>query len=956
MSGWNIALICTCYTILMAPHRLQAQNPLAGASSPAASPLMLFLQNAPLEGPYHDYIHITSTTSESPVFHVLIKSRTFPGPNRLGLPITVRSVAGEIITATVSLNDLPILLRSGWVEMVAPAHRLFLENDSARRVARIGRIQQAQKSLPPGIAPYRGRGVIIGIVDTGIDWQHGDFIDDRTGESRILFLWDQSLKPVDGEHVPVPYGYGVEYHQETITRRIRGWPGAPVRSRDVNGHGTHVAGIAAGDGSETAAPDRFPPGTYAGMAPEASLIVVKVPERIYEDHVLDAIHYIFQRADELQMPAVINLSLGSHFGAHDGSALLERAIDALSGPGRIVVKSAGNDAAHPQRPRLIHAEGTVAVGDTAVVEIEVSGYRPRPGPRNDLMRVEMWYQGGDRLTVTVVRPDGSRVQARHRQMATHQANGGFVTILNAEAGPYPINGDNRCTIDVYDAFADTPPAPGTWQILVTASEIKESGHFDMWLASVSLGGMRENASFSRGGENDELVTLPGTAERVITVGAFSSRTRFQSADGNVYLLPDARRGELAYFSSFGTREDVVAGLFPRQKPEICAAGFGVVSALSYDSPLRQTMWMAADRKHVLMAGTSMSAPQVTGIVALLLQQNPHYTPEDIRRWLTVSARADRITGSVPNRRWGYGKVDAFAALGGNRRPAPVMDVSFTPSGRGLTWRFPGVDEEGLPETVREFEIYRTYQSEKNASGARGILLKTQWPGVLLPSMSERSAWSMPEFWQVVAVDEFGNRSRPSQIVGKAAFSLRSDTGDGGQLIPWWFDQPEFRTASQWLRVNPAVAAIARWDVSEQRWQVVPRGDSAADFQLQAGEVYRVHALRDTTILLYGRLPVGLQYRLKPAVHKNNNLIWIPFDKTELHRASDLARDIGPAVELISVWNTGSRSWRSYLPALDFTDFQIHPGMAVMVAVKAPVVWPWRPPVISQPSPLWKRMR
>ncbi|MDQ7051948.1 MAG: S8 family serine peptidase [candidate division KSB1 bacterium] len=349
---WSMIVCSVAHLVLLRIPSIHAQAPLPKTGAIIVSPLALFLQDSTAIRSYPNLIHLESSAQTPPVLHLLLKSRIPPQRLEHELPVSIRATAGEIATAAIRLADLPDLLRSGYVEMVMPAQRLFLENDSARHAARIDRIWQAQKSRPPGLVPYRGRGVIIGIVDTGIDWRHGDFIDDRTGESRILYLWDQSLQPTNAEKSPQPYNYGVEYTRDMLTQQIHGRGSPPVRSRDIHGHGTHVAGIAAGDGSQTAEPERFPPGTYAGVAPEASLVVVKVPEAIYEDHILDAIHYIFDRADRLNMPAVINLSLGSHFGAHDGSALLERAIDALSGPGRIVVKSAGNDAAHPARPQL----------------------------------------------------------------------------------------------------------------------------------------------------------------------------------------------------------------------------------------------------------------------------------------------------------------------------------------------------------------------------------------------------------------------------------------------------------------------------------------------------------------------------------------------------------------------------------------------------------------------------
>ncbi|MDQ7051946.1 MAG: hypothetical protein Q9P14_03250 [candidate division KSB1 bacterium] len=281
----------------------------------------------------------------------------------------------------------------------------------------------------------------------------------------------------------------------------------------------------------------------------------------------------------------------------------------------------------------------------------------------------------------------------------------------------------------------------------------------------------------------------------------------------------------------------------------------------------------------------------------------------------------------------------------------MTDIQITGQGRQLTWRFRERDEQGFPEKYSHFEIYAAEEPYLVSYQGAKRIAESRWPIFQLDNLRQLGPFSSPQFLWVVAVDEFGNRSRGSPAVARAAFRTKARASGGSQLLPWWFEHSEIRTAAQWLAAVPAIDAIARWEVAGQRWQVLARDDSTGDFELQAGQVYRLQAWRDTTVVLYGRVPEHLQFRLQTGENKNNNLIWIPFDKSELQWASDLARDIGSEVELVSIWNARSQSWRSYLPGLPFTDFRIRPGWPVMVSVKAPVVWPWRPAEMLQPQPI-----
>ncbi|MDO8945057.1 MAG: S8 family serine peptidase, partial [Desulfobacterales bacterium] len=246
---------------------------------------------------------------------------------------------------------------------------------------------------PPG---RRGEGVIVGIIDSGIDFTHPSFRK-SDGTSRILLLWDQGLTPQGGEISPSGAGFGVEYSRADINAALMTVdPFATVRHRDIAPmHGTHVAGIAVGDGS--IAGEGKPAFSFVGLAPEADIIVVANRSGSVEgigtsSNTLDAVNYIFDRAGAMQKPAVINMSLGDNLGPHDGSSLLERGIDnLLGGAGRAFVKSAGNAGADN-----IHASGAVATGESVEV-----GFNVPLGARSPA-QIDFWYAGADEFSVTLV--------------------------------------------------------------------------------------------------------------------------------------------------------------------------------------------------------------------------------------------------------------------------------------------------------------------------------------------------------------------------------------------------------------------------------------------------------------------------------------------------------------------------------------------------------------------------
>ncbi len=857
-----------------------------------------------------------------------------------GIPgVEVRSKFGDLFTVTVPIEALPALALIPEVISVTPARRLYPENDSARADARVPEVWKRTISTHATYAGYSGKGVIVGVIDTGIDWDHGDFIDDVTGESRVLSIWDQTLTAQTGESPPTGYTYGVEYTRAHINDEIDGTPAGFVRSLDTNGHGTHVAGTAAGDGSDSGDPGYAPPYTYTGMAPDAEIIMVKYGGGGFEDVVADAIDYIFAKAAAEGKPAVINISLGTHFGAHDGTSPLELAINNAVGQGKVIVKSAGNSGTTAAEAEYIHAEGTVAVGDTAIIEFTVPTYTELPGSGNDYILMEMWYQGQDSLQVEIVRPNGTFSSATTGNSIGSIDGQGYIGLFNAETGVNPNNNDNNCSIEVWDQVFAGAPAAGVWQLRVIGKAINETGHFDVWIAGVNLGLAGDKVWFTSGWDDDEIVSIPGTASGGITVGAYSTRTTFDSQDGNTYTYTSAVLYDLANFSSYGVRsDDAGAGLLTDQKPDITGSGFGVISSLSTNSGWVGSIEQNRDLTHLIMSGTSMSSPHVAGMAALLLEQNPNYTAAEIKDLLKRHAATDSYTGASPSFKWGAGKADVFAAAGGDTPPAAVTGLSAARGSVRLSWNPVTVDTSGDPEYITEYIIYRSETPFFTPTPADSFATTTAttWSDTSFFVIGDTSRQYT---YTVLAVDDFGNRSAVGGYVGEYDINLvNNPTSTSSNFISVVFTGSGLETASQLADSLGVCDLVSRWDAQSQGWVAYTPGLAFTDFALTAGDAYMVSVTQDTMFTQFGGLFRNKVFHLDTTATTNNNAIAVPMNRTDLTKASELAADIGPEVDLVSYWDPYQQAWIAHTPGLSFTDFTIHPGMALMVSVTAPVTW------------------
>jgi len=573
--------------------------------------------------------------------------------NKLG--ILVQGKIGDIVTARLTMDQIPGLVSHPQVSFIQGPKMVSVHND----------VSTSEMKAVPARQQYNltGKGVIIGVIDTGIDWKHDDFRN-PDGTTRIKALLDFSDPgDVNGDgdlDGPDQFG-GTLYTEQEINNALNGI--GTINEQDVVGHGTHVAGSAAGNGR--ASGNGVPAGTYVGVAPESDLVIVKATRvnGIYFDpyDFTNATFFIDSVARALNKPYVINLSLGGHIGPHDGKDLSEQAIDNLltapGAKGNAVVVSAGNDG-----NEAVHASGVFSNSRTNIeIEFTIPDYTPNTETSDDYVVFEGWYDGIFNYSIKVTSPTGETVgSVSSGNESGKNTKDGAIVINNSRGGPKAINGDKQFLIQIFDNTTSQPPKAGTWKINLYGS----SGRFDLWLSGTSM-----DAAISSNIDSTMVIATPATAFNAITVGAYVTKKSWTDLDRNGLQNPALTVNSASSFSSPGPTRDW------RLKPEISAPGEMIAASYSADAPptvetsifkSSYSQWpnayIARDGNHGLSQGTSFAAPHVSGLIALMLEHNPQLNISQIREAIFSSARSDHYTLTVPNNKWGYGKVDALGAV------------------------------------------------------------------------------------------------------------------------------------------------------------------------------------------------------------------------------------------------------------------------------------------------------
>ncbi|MCX8029038.1 MAG: S8 family serine peptidase [Brevinematales bacterium] len=477
----------------------------------------------------------------------------------------------------------------------------------------------------------QGKDVIIGIIDTGIDGSHSDF---RTfsGGTRILYLWDQTS---DERSVNVPYG--IEYTKDDIERNLS-------VATDEDGHGTHVAGISSGNG-------RMSGGKYSGIATASDIIFVKTD--FSQIGILDGIEYIFKKAKQMGKPAVVNLSLGTLVGSHDGkdieSKILSQIFDFYGRNGNIVVISAGNSGYNKQH----YSNNISPLPSSAILKVSSNS-----SVSQDDIIVDFWINYGVSPRVLVTSPNGQTTGwidfSDNLVTNVSFTDGDFSLAMTSNV----INGDLNIKIQFRDSSVKKIKE-GNWIISFRTSSGSSLVHG--WI-EYSDG---IEAYFQNG---DDYFTLNSlfAMDDVIMVSAYTTKNSFSTDKGYIsinYLTND----NIAFFSSKGPTRD------NRNKPDISAPGAVIFAPLSSQSSEKNYV-DSTYNKYCASMGTSMAAPVISGVVALLLSINPRFTAREIIDYLKTYSDVSvyDTNGKLWDESWGWGKVNVKSIVGSLKQPETLV--------------------------------------------------------------------------------------------------------------------------------------------------------------------------------------------------------------------------------------------------------------------------------------------
>lgn len=594
----------------------------------------------------------------------------------------VQTEVGEVRTARVPVSALSALVNLPGVDHLSLGYRMKPQLDASIPDTHA----DDKRPQEPPLFGWYGKNVIVGIIDTGFDYHHPDFRN-PDNSTRFLSIWDQNVAGTP----PAGFGYGNECNQASMN------PGGACSEADPDGHGSHVLGIAAGDGSATGGVD--PAFQFVGMANGAQIIGVAT--NFTSAGVVDAANYIFLRAAAAGKPAVINMSLGTNLGPHDGQTLFEKALSGLTGPGKVLVASAGNgqtDNGHSSRNiPIANAQDTLF--------FNIPAYSANSGSGNDFVSIDIWHINTNAYSVTIRRPSSSTptTAVTKGNSNTFSTTDGQILVDYTNINDPGGDGQSEIYIEINDGLG-TAPRAGPWQVRLTGTATPGNPKVHAWMDS-GLGNGGVISSFTTDLDTTMIVASPGTADSVIAAAATTTKEFWASIDGQIYHFTGSVAPPLiAPFSARGPRRDGA------QKPDIAAPGTAITSVLSGDSnPPWPTPLIVPDGVHLVLQGTSMSSPHVVGAVAMLMQKYPTMTPSLAKALLASGARTDFYTGAVPNPRWGSGRLDVGSLLCDDHA-LPVVNTLFPDAGDqlfqgtqvGLGWQ--ASDDGGIQSVTLEYRI------------------------------------------------------------------------------------------------------------------------------------------------------------------------------------------------------------------------------------------------------------
>ena len=582
-----------------------------------------------------------------------IDKAIFNKSNVENLGVKLNTEAGNFFTALIPISSLETLFAVEGILKVEIAEKVNSSIDNARALTNVNQVH-AGTGLPQA---YTGSGVIVGVIDQGFDYTHPNFKVLNTFQPKMSKVWEQ-----ENTSGPAPLGlnYGTDFYGPTdILNRMR--------DRIDKSHGTHVAGIAGGTGGISANSN------LRGVAYGSELVFVAMNDSPTNQQFLDGINYIFNYANQVDKPAVINMSWNGQVGPHDGTSDFDEMCDNLVGNGKILVGSAGNNGSD-----LLHLSKTFSASSNTLESfVKFNTNSITAG----VSTIDIWGEVGKNFSVAV---NIYNINTNEYEDYTPYIN--------------TLSGTNTTTTSNYNLYDDDTFFPDLCNVVVSYEKVNSQnnkphvqlyinnsaqddnyryisldfiasdGTVNSWCPKCTFNNLTYASPFQNGDTNMTVGELGGTGNSIISVGAYTSKNTWTSYSGQTQYQPNQTTphvlNQIAPFSSKGPTAD------GRIKPDITAPGNILASSVSrfdsnYTSTSPRTVSGLNDGTNTwwygMMEGTSMSAPMVAGIIALWLQAKPNLTVAQIKTILQTRSITAGL-GSLPNNTWGSGKIDAYAGI------------------------------------------------------------------------------------------------------------------------------------------------------------------------------------------------------------------------------------------------------------------------------------------------------
>lgn len=583
--------------------------------------------------------HVLRGASDAPGFDAYIYIRSGEAVRRLqelGVSVGVRT--DSFVTAHIPASALSDVAGLESVRYVDGAVSVSPMLDKARAAAGTDKVLSGE-GLPQA---YTGKGVVVGVVDAGFDYCHPAFRASDGSALRIARVWEQGYSqgtPPDG------FTYGSEL---ATSEQILSAMGDVT----TNSHGTHVAAIAAGRDCGNA---------WGGVAPDAEIVLVSKGEETANNvNITDAVAYIFDYAEKQGKPCVVNLSLGTQVGPHDGSSSFDTTLDALQGEGRIVVGSVGNFGADP-----IHI--STQSGQPVQTFID---FKQRVSASTAGGTVDIWGNKGGRFSVRLALVNvssGEEVSSSETLDASvYEGGSSTYTVTSSAKGSAtvttevnPLNGKPHALVSL-----NFTSKKSSCEFALILTPLDEDTEINAWADDVYVQfASNDKEDYADGDSELSLAEIGGTGKRIVSVGSYTTRADYVTEGSSLTSHLDETVGDISSFSSCGPALD------GRVKPDLVAPGCFIVSAVSSNDTNISSIPLAGSLTQDgtsyswgYMQGTSMASPFFAGTVATWLQADSQLTPERVSEIADATSHLPEGLSASEYNHWGAGSLDSYDAI------------------------------------------------------------------------------------------------------------------------------------------------------------------------------------------------------------------------------------------------------------------------------------------------------